>query len=91
MRWFQINKDSNIFNLANITHFRTEEQYDKYRVVAYFNFSTRGGGVGIGGVSTQHRMEIGFSGEKEACEKIIKDIIKGTYDVPLDKVTQNTR
>ena len=85
MRWFQINKDSEIFNLANITHFDTELHSDKYVVVAYFNFSISGGGVQVNSSSRQHHMEIGFSGEAEACEQVIRKIIEGKYDVPLDK------
>ena len=84
MRWFQINKNSKIFNLANITHFETESHHDKFCVVACFNFSTSGGGFSISDSSHQHHMEIGFSGEAEECEQVIKEIIEGKYDVPLD-------
>lgn len=85
MRWFQIDKNSEIFNLANITHFATESHYEKFRVIAYFNFSTSGGGMARSESSGQHHMGIGFSGKAEECEQVIKEIIEGKYDVPLDK------
>lgn len=81
MRWFQINKNATIFNLTNITHFKAEPHNDTYRVVAYFNFSSEGGGVGVGAYPHQHRGEIGFSGKQEVCKQVIKAIIEGKYDV----------
>lgn len=85
MRWFQINKNSDIFNLGNITHFETEYKYEKYHVIAYFNFSISSGGFSARDSDIQHSMEIGFSGKAEACERVIKEIIEGKYDIPFHK------
>lgn len=89
MRWFQIDENSDIFNLANITHFQTEGSNDESEIVAYFNFSTGGGGIEVNPSHSQHRKKIGFSGNKEACTQVIKDIINGKYDVHLDEECLN--
>lgn len=80
MRWFQINKESLIFNLANITHFETAQLSGKWHVVAYFNFNDDDDYIGINGTS-QHHSFIFSARKRKACEQVIKDIINGKYDV----------